>query len=335
MLLILLFCFLCCGIVFWLLRKILLNNETSNDDYEEDDEGNILEDDDNVFETCEEDKENSFDDYEEDDVEEDVSSHFSGKNILKFIILGGVLFFGFVGGIWKITENVNYSKKIDSEIPKEEPKSVPTDPSHEEPKRILTPSAPSVPPGNGKFTGDEIFEKYNSAVFIVYASNGKSARKQGSGFFVNDSCLAVSNYHVFSGTNHWTVKLSDGQIFNVSRIISQSEKDDYIVFKVNLAFRCNYIPVTNRKLRVGESVFAIGSPLGYQNTLSKGIISQFREGFIQHNASTDHGSSGGALINEYGEVIGITTAGVDKSKANLNFAKDINLLKDKINNLSY
>ena len=197
-------------------------------------------------------------------------------------------------------------------------------------RQIPAQTEPSLPSKDGKLTGAEIFEKYNSAVFIVYASNGMSGGKQGSGFFVNDSGLAVSNHHVFSGTTHWVVKLANGQTFNVSKIISQSEKDDYMVFKVNLAFRCNYIPVTNKKSRVGESVFAIGSPLGYQNTLSPGIISQLRGDSIQFTAPIDHGSSGGALINEYGEVIGITTSKVEGTSANLNFAKDISILKDKL-----
>lgn len=155
--------------------------------------------------------------------------------------------------------------------------------------------------------------------------------KQGSGFFVNSSGLAVSNHHVFAGTNRWQIKLSNGQYFNVSKVIAQSKEDDYIIFKVDLGFECNYIPVTNRMPSVGERVFAIGSPLGLENTLSSGEISQFRGDSIQISVPIDHGSSGGALINEYGEVIGITTSGIDKSGANLNFAKDIRILKDKLN----
>lgn len=154
--------------------------------------------------------------------------------------------------------------------------------------------------------------------------------KQGSGFFVNSSGLAVSNHHVFAGTNQWQIKLTNGQYFNVSKVIAQSKEDDYIIFKVDLGFKCNYIPVTKRKSNVGEKVFAIGSPRGLENTFSSGEISQFRENYIQHSVPTDHGSSGGALINEYGEVVGITTAGIDQSGANLNFAKDINILKDKL-----
>lgn len=75
---------------------------------------------------------------------------------------------------------------------------------------------------------------------------------------------------------------------------------------------------------MGERVYTIGSPKGLENTFASGEISQIREDhFIQISCPIDHGSSGGALINKYGEVIGITTGGRDDSGANLNFAKDI------------
>lgn len=335
-----------CGFITFLFRKKLLNNDAS-EDYEDSEEGdgNSCEDD---SEYCCDNEEN-YEIYEEDDWKNNQKTtldtfyekfgtinSFTVRKYLKFIVLGSFSLFLVAGVIWTITENLDYLKKIDSEIPKEKPKPIPVAPSQEEPKHILAPSMPSVPsipPRDGKFTGPEIFEKYNSAVFVVYASSGISG-KQGSGFFVNDSGLAVSNHHVFSGTRSSSIKLTNGQTFNVAKIIAQNEKDDYIIFQVNLGFRCNYIPVTNRTPHVGEKVFAIGSPLGYENTFSSGEISQLREDYIQISVPTDHGSSGGALINEYGEVIGITTAGVDKSKANLNFAKDISLLKDKLN-LSY
>ena len=256
--------------------------------------------------------------------------HIFGAIILLMLI---------AGGIWLLLGNASTEPKLQNPdlksgkriTEKKEPKEIESDihkPIQEEP------TVPSAPSGDGKFTGKEIFEKYNSAVFVVYTAQKERSKekKQGSGFFVNSSGLAVSNYHVFAGTKWWQVRLSNGQSYNIAKIIAQSKKDDYIVFKVDLGFKCNYIPVTNRKPVIGEKVFAFGSPLGYSNTLSDGIISQLREheNHIQHNAATDHGSSGGALINEYGEVIGITTSKVSGTSASLNFAKDISILKDKL-----
>ena len=185
------------------------------------------------------------------------------------------------------------------------------------------------PVTKGKLSASEVFAKYNSAVFMIYTSNGWS-NFQGSGFFVNSNGLAVSNYHVFEGTNVGleSIKLSDGRTCKIREVVAKSEEYDFILFYVELANKCNYIPISNRNHQVGEKVYTIGSPLGLANTFSSDEISQLRGDYvIQINAPIDHGSSGGALINEYGEVIGITSAGYDKSGANLNFAMDINVVK--------
>ena len=67
--------------------------------------------------------------------------------------------------------------------------------------------------------------------------------------------------------------------------------------------------------------------MGFENTISSGLISQKHRDFLyQISVPIDHGSSGGALINKYGEAIGITTGGIDVSTANLNFALDIKVI---------
>ena len=172
----------------------------------------------------------------------------------------------------------------------------------------------------------EIFKRYNPAVFMVFTTDGHNAY-QGSGFFISQDGMAVSNYHVFKGTGvgYEIIKLSDGRQYKIDRVLAKSEADDYILFKVNGQF--DYIPVSHRKCEVGERVYAIGSPQGLENTFSSGEISQIREdNFIQISCPIDHGSSGGALINRYGEAIGITTGGYEESGANLNFAKDIRVV---------
>ena len=184
-------------------------------------------------------------------------------------------------------------------------------------------------PRSSKMTGEEVFDRYNSAVFMVYTSDGVN-QFQGSGFFIDQYGLAVSNYHVFEGTGMGleVVKLSNGSKYKVREVVVKSREDDYIIFRVAITGNCNYIPISSRQKKVGEKVFAIGSPRGLENTFSSGEISQLRgDHIIQINAPIDHGSNGGALINEYGEVIGITSAGLDNSGANLNFAVDIEVLK--------
>ena len=179
----------------------------------------------------------------------------------------------------------------------------------------------------------EIFKKYNSAVFMIYTTDGLGVF-QGSGFFISENGVAVSNYHVFKGTavGSEVIKLSDGRQCKISEVIAKSESEDYILFRIKGHFV--HIPVSHRKNNVGEKVYTIGSPRGLENTFSSGEISQIRDdNYIQISCPIDHGSSGGVLINAYGEAIGITTGGHDESGANLNFAKNIKVLN--LSNYSY
>lgn len=179
----------------------------------------------------------------------------------------------------------------------------------------------------------EIFKKYNSAVFMIYTTDGLGVF-QGSGFFISENGVAVSNYHVFKGTavGSEVIKLSDGRQCKISEVIAKSESEDYILFRIKGHFV--HIPVSHRKNNVGEKVYTIGSPRGLENTFSSGEISQIRDdNYIQISCPIDHGSSGGVLINAYGEAIGSTTGGHDESGANLNFAKNIKVLN--LSNYSY
>lgn len=185
-----------------------------------------------------------------------------------------------------------------------------------------------LPSNNVKYDGTTIFKKYNSAVFMIFTSDGVN-RYQGSGFFINNKGLAVSNYHVFEGTSIGTEQIKlvgSDNMYKVIEIITKSKKNDFIIFKVNI-LKSNYIPLAKEKPMVGEKVYTISSPLGLENTFSSGEISQIRDdNYIQISCPIDHGSSGGVLLNRFGEAIGITTAKIDKSDANLNFAKDIHVL---------
>ena len=179
------------------------------------------------------------------------------------------------------------------------------------------------------YTGKDIFQKYSDAVFMIYTSSEVEGR-QGSGFFISDNGIAISNYHVFQNTTVGAEKilLSDGKIYKVDKVIAKDEEHDIIIFKVASKNDCfTYIPLAESFPQVGERVFAIGSPRGLQNTFSSGEISQIRDSYVlQINVPIDHGSSGGALINEYGEVVGITSGGIDTSTANLNYAISINVI---------
>lgn len=193
-------------------------------------------------------------------------------------------------------------------------------------KSVVEKSKASSSTNKKVLTGSEIFEKYNSAVFIVFATDGVKGL-QGSGFFISDTGLAVSNYHVFKGTTRGleNIKLTDGSILKITEVIGFDESLDFIVFRVDIGNRkVPHIPISSSSPKIGEKAYAIGSPLGLENTFSSGEISQIRnDNILQISVPIGHGSSGGALINQYGEAIGITTAGLEESGANLNFAMSI------------
>lgn len=217
----------------------------------------------------------------------------------------------------------------------------PSGPSHYEAANAADVIKPVFQNGTEELTGKMIFKKYNSAVFMIYATDG-SGMGQGSGFVVNSSGLAVSNFHNFDGMEAWGVKMYGKDklyIIKASDIVAYDRDQDYIIFKIPSEIlkdfektTFDYIPVSKQMIEVGDKVYAIGSPRGLENTFSSGEVSQIREGEkyrIQINAPIDHGSSGGVLINEHGEAVGITSAGRDDSGANLNFAIDLVLLMNK------
>lgn len=187
---------------------------------------------------------------------------------------------------------------------------------------------------NKKLSGAEVFDKYGKAVFMIFTSDGRN-NYQGSGFFIGRNGLAVSNYHVFEGTyiGGENIKLSydNSQYYKVSEVIAKNKDQDYIVFRVQYE-NSTYIPIAKTKPSIGEKVYAIGSPRGLENTFSSGEVSQWRGDYLmQINALIDHGSSGGALINEYGEAVGITSGTFyDGSQANLNYAWSTEAIKKYI-----
>jgi len=176
---------------------------------------------------------------------------------------------------------------------------------------------------------NELYNRYKKSVFLVYTSDGNNGF-QGSGFFISQNGLAVSNYHVFEGTSQGLeiIETIDGKQFKILEVLDKSKENDYIIFRVKIDNYkiLNPISIVSQIPQVGEDVFAIGNPRGLESTLSKGIISGYREKntLIQTTTEITHGSSGGPLLNMRGEVVGITSAGL--GEANLNFAVNIKIL---------
>lgn len=182
-------------------------------------------------------------------------------------------------------------------------------------------------------TAENIADKCSPAVFMInnYAINGE-LKGRGSGFFVDSNGIAITNYHVVSDSMDITVIMNDGTTYTDVSIINYDKNNDIAVLKVNVKTKVPYIEIgDSNSVKQGEKVYAIGNPLGLSNTMSEGIISNTNRvldgvKYIQISVPINHGSSGGALINEKGQVVGITSAGFETT-GDLNLAIPINKAK--------
>jgi hypothetical protein len=187
-------------------------------------------------------------------------------------------------------------------------------------------SLTTPPPGPGAWEASgspvAIYEALNPSIFMVLAVGSKSSA-QGSAVAISQD-LAITNCHVIDG--HPLVGLSIGDDVEPVTRAGVNVAADLCLLRSAAVLT----PVKARRafsdLKVGERVFAIGSPRGLQNTISDGIISGLRiEGgvrYIQTSAAISPGSSGGALVDAQGRVVGITTFRVRDGES-LNFAVSI------------
>lgn len=174
-------------------------------------------------------------------------------------------------------------------------------------------------------TAEQIADVCAPAVFYVgiYGLNGELAGS-GSGFFISSDGLAVTNFHVAANSSQLVISTTDGKTYSDVKIIDSDIANDLALLKVGGSGFPYLELASSPEVVQGQKVYAIGSPLGLENTMSEGIISnpsRTLDGtkYIQISVPIDHGSSGGALINESGKVIGVTTAGLE-STGDLNLA---------------
>ena len=149
----------------------------------------------------------------------------------------------------------------------------------------------------------------------------------GSGFFI-DCGVVVTNYHVIKGQSSIKIKLYNGEEYDVKYILGYDEKLDLALLSIPV--ETVFLLRNFRSTKVGETVYAIGSPYGLTDTLTNGIVSSVSRHsddvkYIQTSTPINPGNSGGPLINAYGEVIGVNTW-IYKDGQNLGFAVDINQL---------
>lgn len=175
-----------------------------------------------------------------------------------------------------------------------------------------------------ELTYEELAQLASSVVQIMIHDSRGEVIGGGSGIMIGREGYILTNNHVACRGRFYSVRIEeDDQVYQTDEMIKYNSVLDLAVLRIERNLQP--LPIYNgqKNLVRGQRVVAIGSPLGLFNSVSDGIISGFRaiEGvdMIQFTAPISNGSSGGAVLNMYGEVIGISTAGFDAGQ-NINLA---------------
>lgn len=163
----------------------------------------------------------------------------------------------------------------------------------------------------------------NVVVITSYDLTG-TARSQGSGFVIDKNGIIATNLHVVSSAASVEVKTPAGESIFATAIIRTDKKWDLALIKVDKLFESFLQLAPPQSAHVGMRVVAIGSPLGFENTISEGIISGIRSvstltGVLQITNPVSPGSSGGPVLSISGKVLGVTTLMAEHGQ-NINFA---------------
>ncbi|WP_455152733.1 trypsin-like peptidase domain-containing protein [Butyricicoccus sp.] len=197
--------------------------------------------------------------------------------------------------------------------------------------------------------GEDIYKKVNPSVVSVISTTSEGTGS-GSGVIMSKDGYIITNNHVVDGAQSVSVQLSDGTSLDAD-IIGTDEQTDLAVIKVTPTSDLTAAEFGDSdELEPGEYAYAIGSPGGVQfaNTITGGRISAINRDLtvndrvmtlIQTDASINNGNSGGALINKYGQVVGITSAKLSGNAfgsatvEGMGFAIPINTAKDIVDEL--
>ena len=167
---------------------------------------------------------------------------------------------------------------------------------------------------------------------LEFGPRGEAPRRgAGSGFIIDADGSILTNNHVIDRADRITVKLSDGRTLR-ARVIGADPDTDIALIKVDGQTGLPVAPIGDSStLRMGEWVCAIGNPLGYEHSVTVGVVSflgrklfdMSLDNYIQTDAAINFGNSGGPLINARGEVIGINAA-ISSRASSIGFAVPIN-----------
>lgn len=167
-------------------------------------------------------------------------------------------------------------------------------------------------------TSNQIYDQVLPSVVCVTADQGNGSASVGSGVVLTQSGYIVTNFHIIQGGVSLNVGLLSSTANYDAKLVGYDEELDLAVLKIEAQGLTPARLGSSDQLAVGDSVYAIGNPMGYlHGTMTEGIISSPTRtikvdgkdmNLLQTSAALNSGNSGGALTNAYGQVVGITSA---------------------------
>lgn len=202
---------------------------------------------------------------------------------------------------------------------------------------------PLFPAGSQSLSYPQIYDK-NIPSLVSVTSTSSRGYSTGSGIILTQDGYLLTNAHVVAGAHKVSIRLHDTREFAAS-LVGFDAEEDLAVLKIDAQGLAPAEFGNSLSLRIGDRVAALGDSLGYPGTLTDGIISALDrqvdvEGtsmtLIQTSAAINVGNSGGPLINEYGQVVGINTVKIvsdDGSAESMGFAIPSNRVRYVVDQL--
>lgn len=187
-------------------------------------------------------------------------------------------------------------------------------------------------------------DQFRQGVNFYGDPTGEMQTGTGSGVILSSDGIIVTNNHVVAGASRVTVRTSDHRTFT-AKVLGTDPRSDIAVLKIDAN---NLTPIEigdSDKLQVGEWVIAVGNPLGFENTVSVGVVSSLGRSIgvensmltdaIQTDAAINPGNSGGALTDANGRLIGINAviASPTRASVGIGFAIPVNRVRKIVNDI--